>query len=118
MQKPLKQCPVCSDKLFIKAFKCTACRTEISGEFDVPVGHLDLEREIIDFIKIFIYAEGNIKQSEKMLNCSYPKIKNLLKKTKTALGIQDEKTSQNISVIDRLDSGEIDVEDALKQLRK
>ncbi len=118
MQKPLKQCPICSGDLFIKAFKCTSCQTEISGEFEIPLDHLDLEKEIADFVKIFIYTEGNIKQSEKILNCSYPKIKNLLKKTKIALGIQEDQPSRKSSVIDRLDSGEIDVEDALKQLRK
>ena len=69
------------------------------------------------FIKVFIYAEGSIKQSEKLLNCSYPKVKNLLKKAKTALGVKDEFADDHTSVIERLNKGEITVDDALSLMK-
>ncbi len=117
MNEPIKECPVCSGQLSIKGFACSSCGTEVSGKFHYPTSSLDLEEELVDFIKVFIYAEGSIKQSEKILNCSYPKIKNLLKKTKAALGLPTEKEHAADEVIDKLDKGEIDVEEALAMLK-
>ncbi len=117
MNKPLNTCPVCSSDIIISRLSCKSCQTEMSGEFELPVDRWELDQELIDFIKVFIYSEGSIKQSEKLLNCSYPKIKNLLKKTKTALGVKEQKVEKEESVINMLEKGEIDVEGALKQLR-
>ena len=117
MHKVMKKCPVCSGELMIKRVGCPACQTEISGNFAMSGENLGLEEELFEFLKVFIFAEGSIKQSEKLLNCSYPKIKNLLKKTKVALGLQERGEKEEVGVIDRLDKGEIDLEEALKQLR-
>lgn len=117
MNEVLKQCPVCSGQLHIGKLTCHSCHSEVSGSFKIPGDSLPLDQEIIDFIKVFIFTEGSIKQSEKLMNCSYPKIKNLLKKTKSALGLTDEFTTDNQSVIDQLDQGKIDVEEALRKLK-
>ncbi len=117
MNRSLKECPVCSGSLTVSRYTCRTCQTEISGEFELSGMQGQLNQELMDFVKIFIYSEGNIKQSEKLLNCSYPKIKNLLKKTKAALGIEDQFKQEEDSVISRLDKGEIDVEEALEQLK-
>ena len=118
MNEPIKECPICSGMLNISRLTCQNCGTEISGQFFYPGESLNLDPELVDFIKVFIYAEGNIKQSEKILNCSYPKVKNLLKKTKAALGLPEEKEGVNNDVIDLLDKGEIDVNEALSLLKK
>ena len=76
-----------------------------------------MDEELFDFIKVFVFAEGSIKQSEKILNCSYPKVKNLLKKAKKALGFVEDKTDSTGSIIDQLDQGKIDVEAALEKLK-
>lgn len=117
MQKPLTECPVCSGKLTVTKLSCKNCQIDISGEFATPESQWELEPELRDFIKVFIYAEGSIKQSEKLLNCSYPKIKNLLKKTKAALGLKEQEESKADSAVSRLERGEITVEEALQQLR-
>ena len=117
MNKPLKECPACKGELHIKTFKCNTCSTEVTGKFSMVDEGLNADKEILDFIKVFIFAEGSIKQSEKLLNCSYPKIKNLLKKAKSALGVSDNSSAEDNSVIDQLDRGEIDVEEALKKLK-
>lgn len=116
MNLAMKECPVCSGKTIIRRIACTSCNTEISGDFEMPTSKFELEQELMDFLRVFILSEGSIKQSEKLLNCSYPKIKNLLKKTKLALGLETEIRNENKSIIDRLDEGEIDVEEALKAL--
>lgn len=116
MNQVLNSCPVCSGQVYIAKTKCLDCQTEVSGEFELPEDKLGLDDELLSFLKVFIFAEGSIKQSEKLLNCSYPKVKNLLKKTKAALGIE-EKASGSTGIIDRLDKGEIDVEEALAALQ-
>ena len=116
MNKPLKNCPVCAHALTISRLSCPACQTQISGDFEMPGHPWALDQELADFIRVFIYAEGSIKQSEKLLNCSYPKIKNLLKKTKAAMGIKEQAETDESLIIDQLEKGVIDVEEALQQL--
>ena len=118
MTKPIEQCPVCQEKMFIRELECPKCQTQVKSQFTLSKCDLDLPEDILSFIKVFIYAEGNIKQCEKLMNCSYPKIKNLLKKAKTALEIQETPEEDNSSVLDQLNQGEIDVEAALNKLKK
>ncbi|MFA6653228.1 MAG: DUF2089 family protein, partial [Candidatus Delongbacteria bacterium] len=58
------------------------------------------------------------KQVEKLLNCSYPKVKNLLKKAKLAMNIEEEEEDNSAEVIELLAKGEISAEDALNKLSK
>ncbi len=127
MREILKTCPVCeSTKLKITEIECEECNTIVKSDFFCATAGIKIEdEELLNFIKIFIFTEGNIKQSEKLLNCSYPKIKNLLKKSKEVLQISENitrnikgfnKSSNNI--IGDLENGKIDVEEALKQLKR
>lgn len=118
MPQPLTVCPVCSGTLFIRELECLNCHTRVIGEFDPVDKSMDIEPELLDFIKVFIFAEGSIKQSEKLLNCSYPKIKNLLKKAKAALGMDESNDINPEVIIDQLDRGNITVDEALKKLQK
>jgi hypothetical protein len=117
----INKCPVCSEKLFVTALHCENCGTSLTGRF-VPDTGCAVSQDIMDFIKVFIYAEGNIKQVERLMNCSYPKVKNLLKRAKEELHLgqggdrlsQDEKTE----VLELLDKGEITFEEAMKKLEE
>ncbi len=113
MHKLLKQCPVCSGEMIIRELECIECQTRVVSEFDTKSGNLEIDKDILDFIKVFIFAEGSIKQSEKILNCSYPKIKNLLKKAKAALNVEQEPKDDGETVLDQLERGDISVEDAI-----
>ena len=115
-------CHFCGGEVRVSAVKCKDCGTEISGDFseiNSEKGILIDDEEILNFIKIFIFAEGNIKQAEKILNCSYPKIKNYLKKAKKALNIDDNivmETSEEI--LEKLEKGIITAEEATEKLSK
>jgi hypothetical protein len=111
-----ENCPVCSSRMYIRELACHECGTRVKGSFESRKNPLEMDAELFDFIKVFIFAEGSIKQSEKILNCSYPKVKNLLKKAKAALGYTEDSAGSTESVIDQLDQGKIDVETALKKL--
>lgn len=126
MKKELKEqihtipesCPVCAGDLFIRELACHDCGTRIKGAFENRHLPFKMEEELFEFLKVFIFAEGSIKQSEKILNCSYPKVKNLLKKTKAALGFSEKHSNSAGSIIDELDQGKIDVDAALKKLQQ
>jgi|APSaa5957512576_1039674.scaffolds.fasta_scaffold107982_1 hypothetical protein len=117
MAQILDNCPVCSGQMIVKELECMSCKTRVISEFDNAANPLNIDPDLVDFIKVFIYAEGSIKQSEKLLNCSYPKIKNLLKKAKIALGVKDEYSDNHTSIIERLDKGELSVDDALSAIK-
>ena len=118
MKRSLTHCPVCEGELKVVKYECKKCKTKISGEFEKDETCHGLSDEIFDFIKIFISAEGSIKQTEKILNCSYPKIKNLLKKTKAALNLEKEEEVDTGDIISMISKGEYSVEEALKKLKK
>ena len=115
-------CHFCGGKVKVSAVKCEDCGIEISGDFsEIELGNVALtdNKEILEFIKIFILAEGNIKQTEKILNCSYPKIKNYLKKAKKALNLEDYIRSETSEeVLDELEKGSITAEKAAERLSK
>lgn len=118
MKKQLTDCPVCGSGLKVSEYTCSNCKTSIKGDFICGSSVTGMDKEIEDFIKIFIYAEGSIRQVEKMMNCSYPKVKNLLKKAKAALGLEDKEEAGSDEVLDLLAKGEISTEEALEKLNK
>lgn len=127
----LKTCPICSGNMSILELQCDECATKISGKFAYTgkADHKDslpnISPEILNFIKVFIYAEGNIKKTEGILNCSYPKIKNLLRQAKESLGVgssnsqitKKEQEHINENILDQLNNGQITYEEALKKLK-
>ena len=66
MKKLLTKCPVCEGDLKVVKYQCKKCNTKISGEFEKDEMCHGLSDEIFDFIKVFISAEGSIKQAEKI----------------------------------------------------
>lgn len=118
MKKKLMECPVCGSDLKVSEYSCTSCRTVIRGDFECEGEFAGFEKEIVEFIKVFIYAEGSIKQVEKLMNCSYPKVKNLLKKAKTALNVEDSGDDDSAVILEKLSKGEISTDEALNKLTK
>src|SRR6056297_3070418 len=101
----LKKCPICDGKIIIKEYECKDCNVKISGEFNIEDFSLPVNKEILEFIKVFIYAEGNIKKVEGILNCSYPKVKSLLNKARNSLGVNYKKENseeQKKEVLEKL----------------
>jgi hypothetical protein len=118
MKNHLTDCPVCNSNLKVSEYTCGTCGTKIKGDFVCESAMGSFDKEILEFIKVFIYAEGSIKQVEKLMNCSYPKVKNLLKKAKSALNIEDEAEDGSQAVLDMLAKGEITTEEALEKLNR
>lgn len=113
------KCPYCGEEMLIKEVECPKCKIRIKG--DLNLTH-SLPEDVFNFIKIFLYSEGNIKKVEKILNCSYPKVKNILREAKTALGVaeeeQDEEGSDVSEVLDLLKEEKITYEEAMEKIKK
>jgi len=116
----LNKCPICEGELVIKEYYCKDCDVTLRGEFDNEESNnlIGLDSELLEFIKVFIYAEGNIKKVEGILNCSYPKVKSLLSKAKNSLGVESMKESEEDKkrkkeILDKLDNGEISFDKAM-----
>lgn len=123
MAEVLGRCPVCGSSTEITRIHCEACDTSIEGHFTL-CKFCRLSPEQKSFIDVFIKCRGNIKEVEKELGISYPTVKNKLEDVAAALGYAEEisvepseEAARRKEILDKLDKGEISVEEALKQLK-
>jgi hypothetical protein len=90
----------------------------IEGEFGLPpLARLSAEDQV--FVAVFVKSHGSIKQMEKHFGISYPTVKSRLNRIADQLDfVEVEEIPDRSDVLDRLDRGEIDVAEALKQLKE
>ena len=97
----------------------------IEGQFEPPVlARLSAEDQV--FVMTFVQVHGSIKEMERIFGISYPTVKNRLdaiaKQLPLVETVQKESAStprsnpQSAAVLDSLERGEIDVEEALRRL--
>ncbi len=119
----LGKCPVCGGNLVVSKLHCYQCETSIEGNFE-PSKFARLNKEQQYFLEIFVKARGNIKEVERELGISYPTVRSRLDAIILALGYkvepdyEDEKYQEKRkSILAKLDKGEIDAAEALRQLK-
>jgi hypothetical protein len=116
----LGKCPVCGSDTEITGISCNSCGTKIEGRFQL-CKFCRLTADQKNFLDAFIRCRGNIKEVEKELGISYPTVKNKLDDVAAALGykneVQMEDPDKKKDILDKLDSGEISVEEALNLLK-
>ncbi|AUG59009.1 DUF2089 domain-containing protein [Acetivibrio saccincola] len=117
----LGKCPVCGGDTSITKIRCSKCKTTIEGDFGL-CKFCRLTPEQKEFIDVFIRCRGNIKEIEKELGISYPTVKNKIEDVVMALGHKvDDKVYESIDrkeILDRLNNGEISVDEALELLKQ
>ncbi len=97
----------------------------IEGQFEPPVlAHLSAEDQV--FVMAFVQVHGSIKEMERIFGISYPTVKNRLDAIAEQLplveAVQKESADtprsnlQSAAVLDSLERGEIDAEEALRRL--
>ena len=89
----------------------------IEGSFELPpLARLSMEYQI--FVTAFIQSDGSIKETERLFGVSYPTIKSRLKKiTRQLEFVQIDAAPSKGEVLNRLEKGEITVDEALEMLR-
>jgi len=90
----------------------------IEGSFDLPpLARLKAEDQV--FVAVFVKCHGSIKQMEKHFDISYPTVKSRLNRIAEQLTFVDvETTSDTDTVLEQLQRGEIDVDEAVRMIKK
>lgn len=129
MHKILEQCPTCGGVLFISELSCTQCETRVSGRF-YATRFARLSTDSLHFLEIFVKNRGNVKEMEREIDLSYWSIRNKLNHIIEELGFEEDAPgggrhadihaqaakAARQAVLDRLDRGEISVEEAAGRL--
>lgn len=115
--KAPRKCPCCGDLMQIESVKCKSCETTVNNTFEFSVFD-KLTDEQTAFLLSFIVCEGNIKEMEKRLFISYPTVKSRLTAIKQVLKLDTNYSqSDSMSVLEKLENGEITVSEATKLLK-
>ena len=88
----------------------------IEGSFELP----PLARIVQDdqiFVTAFLRCHGSIKEMEALFGISYPTVKNRLNRIAAQLDyVEINPPPSSLELLDRLEKGEIDVDETLKNL--
>ncbi len=89
----------------------------IEGQFELPpLARLDIEDQV--FVAVFVKSHGSIKEMERHFGVSYPTIKSRLNKIGDQLDFVDVESSiPDNATLDRLEKGEITVDEAIEILK-
>lgn len=90
----------------------------VDGSFDLPpLARLKAEDQV--FVAVFVKSHGSIKQMEKQFGISYPTVKGRLNRIADQLDfVEVEATTAADDVLERLDRGEISVDEAIEAIKK
>ena len=108
-------CPECRAPMKIQRLLCPHGHVAMEGEFEVPeLARLSLEEQL--FVTAFVRSHGSIKRMEEMFEISYPTVKNRLNAIGAKLDHALDASSPNLELLERLERGEVTVEDVLAKL--
>ena len=108
-------CPECHAPMSIRRLVCPHGHVAMDGEFEVPpVARLSMEEQL--FVTAFVRCHGSIKRMGELFGISYPTVKNRLNAISAKLDSSFDAPASQLSVLERLDRGEISVEEALEEL--
>src|ERR1700759_3259979 len=90
----------------------------VEGQFEPPqLAQLSVEDQV--FVAAFVRSHGSIKEMERTFGVSYPTIKSRLNRIAEHLDFVDtDPAPTGAGVIDRLQRGEISVQEALAELKR
>jgi len=88
----------------------------IEGEFELPpLARLSADDQI--FVMAFVLCHGSIKEIERIFGVSYPTVKNRLNRLAGKLEfVETFDFPEEEDVLDRLETGDIDAEEAIRRL--
>lgn len=104
--------------LIIERVRLPEKQVAIEGEFVLPeLARISLEDQV--FVTAFLRSHGSIKEMEQVFGVSYPTIKARLNRIAGQLEFVDTNPSPSRSeVLDRLKSGEISADEAIRALEE
>jgi hypothetical protein len=102
--------------IVVERVRLTGKDIAIEGAFELPeLARLAAEDQV--FVAAFVRSHGSIKEMEQVFGVSYPTIKARLNRIAAGLAfVETDPAPPNRDVLDRLKSGEIDVQAAIREL--
>ncbi len=111
-------CPVTGGPLLVTRLECETSGVKIEGRF-TPNEFAVLPEENLEFLRLYVKVRGNLKEVERIMGVSYPTVRLRFEKLLLALGYEvgPDQSEERTSVLDLLERGEIDAEEASKRLQ-
>jgi hypothetical protein len=102
--------------MVVERIRLTDKDIAIEGRFELPqLARLGMEDQI--FVIAFVRCHGSIKEMEQIFGVSYPTIKSRLNRISQSLEfVETNPSPSRTEVLDRLKSGEISAQDAIREL--
>ena len=102
--------------IVVERVRLTEKDIAIEGRFELPqLARMSMEDQV--FITAFVRSHGSIKEMEQVFGVSYPTIKSRLTRLANALEfVENNPTPSRSEVLDRLKRGEIQPQDAIREL--
>jgi len=112
------KCPVTGEPLEVTRLECPSSGVVIEGRFQ-PNEFALLPEEHLELMRIFVKVRGNLKEVERILGLSYPTVRQRFENLLRALGYEAtaELSDERSAVLERLEKGEISVEEATRRLQ-
>jgi len=117
MKTQNSQCPYCDNKMHPVKMHCRDCSISIEGTFKFSRVALLSPGEAA-FLAEFALAGFNIKDMEKRVGMSYPAIRSRLDKIIKSLKALSAGADKRKKILDRVEGGEIRVDEAIQLLEK
>jgi hypothetical protein len=104
------------EPITVERVRLAASGIVLEGSFALPqLARLSVEDQV--FVTAFVRAHGSIKEMERVFGVSYPTIKARLNRIAGSLEFVDTNPlPSRAEILDRLNRGEIDSEEAIRQL--
>lgn len=129
-------CPACDGRLVPRELACKECGLVVQTRFKGNE-FVGLDDDNLHLLRIFVACEGRIRDMERALGVSYPTVKSRLAGLRRTLGAVEpaaetappprDETPRRVArsegegpaaVLDRLEAGEIDFEEALRSIKR
>ena len=82
-------CPFCGKPTVVTKIECKHCNTVFEGEFALSK-FSNLSKEQLEMVELFLVSRGSIKEMERLMNISYPTVRNKLEEIVVALGYPED----------------------------
>lgn len=111
----MTSCPICKGHLQIREYHCPACKVSFQGEFSSS-WLSNLSATQLEFVRLFVLSQGNIREMEKRLGISYPTVKNRLGEIIREISCAADHETDFYDIFSDLEQGFINVDEAINQI--
>lgn len=113
----LVNCPICHSELEIRQYHCPKCDVSFQGSF--KKSWLEgFSASQLEFIKLFLLVQGNLKELQNRLGISYPTVKNRLAEINRIITSKPIPEQDYTDILADLEEGFITVDEALNMISK